>query len=190
MIGVTHILNYIILGMVRAKTATGYDIKKFIENSIGVFYKASYGSIYPSLKKLTDSGCLTMYEEPSGGRKKIFYGITEKGEKTFMEWLTSPPEVLDGMNTHLAKVFFFDGLPPDIRSRQLLQYESNNEAYLQKLKNLERDFDKLENKNCYYYKLSILYYGICITQQTIEWCRHIRNGKPLKNLLTEGFHYE
>ena len=49
-------LDYIILGMVLNEDLTGYDIKKFIENGIGVFYKASYGSLYPALKKLTEKG--------------------------------------------------------------------------------------------------------------------------------------
>ena len=39
-------LESIALGMLLEKDLTGYDIKKFIENGIGVFYKASFGSLY------------------------------------------------------------------------------------------------------------------------------------------------
>ena len=176
-------LDYIILGMVYDVNLTGYDIKKYIENGIGVFYKASYGSLYPALKKLTEKGFLTMYEEPLGGRQKNYYKITNEGKKVFLDWLVLPINVLDGTNTHLAKVYFFDKLPSDIRDRQLLEYEINNEKYLRKLQALENDFDKMENKDCFYYKLSTLYYGICITQETLRWCRHIREGKPLRTLI-------
>jgi len=176
-------LDYIILGMVYDVNLTGYDIKKYIENGIGVFYKASYGSLYPALKKLTEKGFLTMYEEPLGGRQKNYYKITNEGKKVFLDWLVLPINVLDGTNTHLAKVYFFDKLSPDIRERQLLEYEINNENYLRKLQALENDFDKMENKDCFYYKLSTLYYGICITQETLRWCRHIREGKPLRTLI-------
>lgn len=178
-------LDYIILGMVFDDSLTGYDIKKYIENGIGVFYKASYGSLYPALNKLTKSGYLTMYEEPLGGRKKNYYKITDEGMKIFLEWLSSSMNVLDGTNTHLAKVYFFDKLPTDIRERKLLEYEINNENYLCRLLALERDFDKLENKDCFYYKLSTLYYGICVTQETLCWCRHIRAGKPLSELINK-----
>ncbi len=41
----------------------------------------------------------------------------------------------------------------------------------------------MDNKECFYYKLSTLYYGICITEETIRWCRHIRMQKPLTDLL-------
>jgi len=176
-------LDYIILGMLYDDNLTGYDIKKYIENGIGVFYKASYGSLYPALKKLTGKGFLTMYEEPLGGRQKNYYKITNEGKKVFLDWLVLPINVLDGTNTHLAKVYFFDKLSSDIRERQLLEYEINNENYLRKLQALENDFDKMENKDCFYYKLSTLYYGICITQETLRWCRHIREGKPLRTLI-------
>lgn len=175
-------LDNIILGMVLDDDLTGYDIKKYIENGIGVFYKASFGSLYPALKKLTDKGYLVMYEKPQGGRQKNYYKITEEGREVFMDWLESPMYVLDGTNTNLAKVYFFDKLPSDIRERQLLELEINNENYLQKLEALEKDFNKLENKDCFYHKLSTLYYGICIIQETIRWCKHIRTEKPLTDL--------
>jgi len=176
-------LDYIILGMLLNEDLTGYDIKKFVENGIGVFYKASYGSLYPALKKLTEKGYLDMYEEPRGGRQKKFYKLTDEGKKIFMDWLASPMNVLDGANAHLAKVYFFDKIPSEIRDRQLLEHEMNNINYLRKLQSLENDFNKLKNKDCFYYKLSTLYYGICVTQESIRWCQHIRAGKPLSELI-------
>ena len=176
-------LDYIILGMVLKEDLTGYDIKKLVENGIGVFYKVSYGSLYPALKKLTEKGYLTMYEEPRGGRQKNFYRLTDEGKKVFMDWLASPMNVLDGVNAHLAKIYFFDKLPPETRDRQLLEHEINNTNYLKKLQVLEKDFTKLKNQECFYYKLSTLYYGICVTQESIRWCQHIRAGKPLSELI-------
>jgi len=177
------VLDYIILGMLLNKDLTGYDIKKNIESGIGVFYKASYGSLYPALKRQTEKGLLVMYEEPRGGRQKKFYGLTDDGKKGFMDWLVSPLNVLDGTNAHLARVYFFDKLPPEIRDRQLLEHEINNTNYLKKLQALEKDFIKLKNQECFYYKLSTLYYGICVTEESIRWCRHIRAGKPLSELI-------
>jgi len=179
-------LVYIILGMALHESLTGYDIKKRIENGIGVFYKASYGSLYPALRKLTEKGWLVMCEEPRGGRQKKFYSLTAAGEKVFMDWLVSPLNVLDGVNSHLAKVYFFDKLPPEIRDRQLLEHEVNNGNYLRKLQALRSGFNKMEQQDCFYFKLSTLYYGIRATQESIRWCRHIRAGKPLAELIQEG----
>lgn len=150
---------------------------------IGVFYKASYGSLYPALKRLTDKGLLTASESFQGGRKKIMYGITPEGKAHFIRWLSSPVDILEGTNTHLAKVYFFDGLSPEIRERQLLEYERNHENYLKRLERLEEQYRKMERRDCFYYKLSTLYYGICITQKTIQWCRHVRMQKALPELI-------
>lgn len=162
---------------------TGYDIKKRIENGIGIFYKASYGSLYPALKRLTEKGFLVTSEPNQSNRKKIFYHITPEGKAQFFEWLSSPMDIFEGTNTYLAKVYFFDNLSPEIRERQLFEYEINNRNYLKKLLNLEKEFNEIDNKDCFYYKLSTLYYGISITQKTIEWCQHVRTKKPLSNLI-------
>lgn len=179
-------LGNIILGMLLDEALTGYDIKKFIENGIGTFYKASYGSLYPSLKKLTDKGYLIMFEKPLGDRKKKYYQITESGKSVFFDWLATPIDLTDNTDNHLAKVYFFDKLPVDIRNQQLHEYELNSINYLRKLQALEKKFTAMENKDCFYYKLSTLYYGILITQETIKWCQYIRAGKPLTALVCGG----
>jgi DNA-binding PadR family transcriptional regulator len=176
-------LEFIILGMVSEHDLTGYDIKKMIENGIGVFYKASYGSLYPALKRLTEKGFLITSEKPLGGRKKIFYHITKEGQDQFFEWLSAPMDIFEGTNIHLAKVYFFDKLSPEVRERQLFEYEINNRNYLKKLLDLEKQFKELENGECFYYKLSTLYYGISIVQKSIGWCQHIRMKRPLLDLI-------
>lgn len=179
-------LEYIILGMLLDEARTGYDVKKLIENGIGTFYKASYGSLYPALKKLTDKGLLTMFEQSGGGRQKKFYQTTQQGKTVFFEWLSAPMDLSDNTSNHLAKVFFFDNLPVDIHDQQLREYELSSINYLRKLQALERKYAAMEHKDCFYYKLSTLYYGICITQANIEWCRHIRDKKPLTELIEKG----
>lgn len=178
-------LEFIALGMVLEEDLTGYDIKKAIENGIGVFYKASFGSLYPALKRLTERGLLIAKEKPQGNRQKIFYRITAEGQTRFFDWLSTPMDVFEGTNTHLAKVYFFDRLPPKVRERQLLEYEINNRNYLKRLNDLERKYSRLENRDSFYYKLSTLYYGICITQKTIQWCRHIRMQSSLTDFIEE-----
>lgn len=171
----------IILGIIMEKDMTGYDIKKVMEYSFVFFYKASYGSLYPALKRMVKKGYLTSYEEFQGGRKKIFYHITEEGKKIFFEWLTTPMEVLDGSNSNLAKVYFLGHLSEEERERQLSIYEKKNEEYLNELQKLELELQQYGDMDYFYYQLSTLYYGIGVTKKTIEWCRHIANHKKLKD---------
>jgi len=44
--------GYVILGMLRNQPRSGYEIKQAVDNSTGFFWAASYGQIYPELRKL------------------------------------------------------------------------------------------------------------------------------------------
>ncbi len=177
-------LESLILGMILDQERTGYDIKKCISERFSIFYKASFGSLYPALNRLVGKGLVTTREETKGARKKIFYLVTEEGRNEFLGWLCSPMEIMDGTNLKLIKVYFFDQLPRDVRDEQLTVYEKNNNLYLQKLLALEQTLKEVDQAK-HYYKLSTLYYGIIITQRTIEWCQHIREGKLLSDLVEE-----
>ncbi len=175
-------LEYIVLGMVNYEDMTGYDIKKYIESGISVFYKASFGSLYPILKKLANKGLVAMYESNHGGRKKNYYHITDEGRKAFEIWLETPIMIDDGNGTQLVKIYFYDLLQEDKRRELLNRYRENNVTYLKGLYELEEQYVNTRNKDCYYYKLSVLYYGIRIIKETIKWCDDIIERKDLSEI--------
>lgn len=178
-------LENMILGIISCQDATGYDIKKVIETKLCLFYKSSFGSLYPALKRLLEKGYVTTYEQAQGARQKIFYRITEAGRDSFMEWLAVPMEISDGGSKNLVKIYFYDLLSADIRNMLLLRYEQDNMQYLKQLEKLESELSSKVDQEKDYYKFSTLYYGIVITKQTIEWCKHIRQGGALQELLLE-----
>lgn len=178
-------LEYIVLGVLMDQPLTGYDVKKVIERGVGVFYKASYGSLYPILNRQAEKGHLTVIEQAQGNRQKKLYEITPQGREAFFTWLRSPISAKDSADSHLAKVYFFDQLPPAEAEAQLLAYEENSRAYLAELQGLWAHFDRMEHKECFYYKLSTLCYGIASLQQTMKWSAHIRMKKPLQTLIEE-----
>jgi DNA-binding PadR family transcriptional regulator len=176
-------LNNIILGMLcTGQALTGYELKKCITAGGGVFYRASYGSLYPALKKMEEQGLVVI--APGGvtnGRGQKAYAITQKGEQVFYSWLRAPMEIGEGTAAHLAKVYFFDRLDQENCRRHLTAYEEANFRYLQNLRALYQDFIVQHDKEENYYKFSTLYYGIISIEQIIAWCRHIRERKPLKD---------
>lgn len=180
-------LGTIILGiLLGGEPLTGYELRKIIQKGVGVFYRASYGSLYPALEKLEKRGHVTVEERHQGGRRKNYYTITESGAALFRAWLVAPMEAADNPNTHLAKVYFFDRLPPEDARKQLLDYEENNRRALEELRALEQDFAAREGMEAHYYKLATLYYGILMTEETLRWCRHIRERAPLADLNGAG----
>ena len=68
------------LGMLTDGPASGYDLKKQFESSFSHFFAAGYGSIYPALSSLAESGLVSCEEIPQEGKpdRKV-YEITDEG---------------------------------------------------------------------------------------------------------------
>jgi len=92
--------------------ATGYEIKKTFEERLGLIFHASYGSIYPSLTKLTDEGLVSCRELSQEKRpdKKI-YSITSTGRYRFLEEITKKPAPDRFRSEFLATLMFSHLLP-------------------------------------------------------------------------------
>lgn len=76
------------LGILTSGEATGYDLKKHFEGTFSHFYTAGYGSIYPALADLAESGMVTCTEVTEQGKpaKKV-YRITDLGLESFKKAL-------------------------------------------------------------------------------------------------------
>ncbi len=104
----------IILGFLNHGEMSGYDIKQAFSNSIGFFYDASFGAIYPALRKLEEEGYVTKQEIIQSGKpNKILYKITEAGRELFHQEIQSPilPPVL--RSDMLVKIFFGNSRTPE-----------------------------------------------------------------------------
>ncbi|MGL5434479.1 MAG: PadR family transcriptional regulator [Lachnospiraceae bacterium] len=176
-------ISTIILGILLDGDYTVYEIKKIIEKGIGIFYKASFGSLYPAVSKLLEKGYVTVNQDQEIYRKKKIYKITNSGTAAFMDWLEAPLDITDPDTSRLSKIYFFDKLAPENREQQLSEYEWNSKQYLKKLQDIEQQLVVQEDIDKHYYKLSTLYYGICVMQQTIKWCQSLRKQESLKNLM-------
>lgn len=68
------------LGVLSMGDASGYEIKKRLEDGFRHFYDASYGSIYPALSRLQQEGLVDCTHEAQSKRpdKKV-YNLTPEG---------------------------------------------------------------------------------------------------------------
>ena len=109
--------SYVVLGMLRLGKRTGYDIKQLVDKSTRFFWAASYGQIYPELKRLEAAGLIRGESDPQGGRQRRAYELTAEGEKTLDDWLRSPdPAGVEMRDPALLKLFFADGLDPEAKA--------------------------------------------------------------------------
>jgi DNA-binding PadR family transcriptional regulator len=134
----------IILGFLSYGEMSGYDIKQAFSNSIGFFYDASFGAIYPALRKLEEEGYVTKQEVIQSGKpNKILYSITEAGREAFRKEIQTPilPPVL--RSDMLVKIFFGKSRTPE-EQRELLQ--SCLEMQRHMLQQSRRSYQKLQQQ--------------------------------------------
>lgn len=180
-----NMLEYVMLGTLFDNTLTGYDIRKCIESGVGMFYRASYGSIYPILSKLLEKGYVVCIDEVQSNRVKKKYSITECGKNEFMKWLMEDHASSSSIESTMVKVFFFDKLPRQEAFKKISEYEEKLQDYQMKLISKKEKFEKLENKDTFYFKLSTLYFGICKLQSIMQWCETVKLGNDLDSLLLQ-----
>ena len=102
----------VILGMLAARPRSGYEIKQLVDSSARFFWAASYGQIYPELKKLEKDGLIAGDDSSNGARQRTTFRLTAAGRRAAREWIAEPPEVLEARDEGLLKLFFAGSIEP------------------------------------------------------------------------------
>jgi len=93
--------------MLAFESASGYDIKKAMQETTSHFRSEIDGAIYPILKELLDDSLVSCaIENEESGRPRKVYSITTEGRSELEEWLEPEPSIYSGRNELLLKVFF------------------------------------------------------------------------------------
>src|ERR1700749_358469 len=124
----------VILGMIALGRQTGYDIKQFVDKSTRHFWSASYGQIYPELRRLEEQGLIGGQSEPRGGRAGPVYALTQAVNAALGECLEperDPPfEVRD---EGMLRLFFSDMGTPEQRLRNLRAMRETHQRTIDQL---------------------------------------------------------
>jgi DNA-binding PadR family transcriptional regulator len=102
----------VILGMLAARPRSGYEIKQLVDNSARFFWAASYGQIYPELKRLERDGLITGADSAQGNRQRTTYALTAEGRRAAKEWIGGDSIVLESRDEGLLKMFFAGSIDP------------------------------------------------------------------------------
>lgn len=136
-------LPHIILGMLRKKPKSGYDLKKELNNVIHYFWEADISRIYRSLGDMQKKGWVeftTVIQEDSPNKK--VYSLTREGRRELQEWLAEPGKPTSLHNPFLAQLHFSDAIPVEA---QLQVMEARLATLKEEVKELERraDYNKM-----------------------------------------------
>ena len=96
----------VILGMLAARPRSGYEIKQLVDSSARFFWAASYGQIYPELKRLEREGLVTGSDSAQGNRQRTVYKLTARGRRAAKDWLVGDSEVFETRDEGLLRLFF------------------------------------------------------------------------------------
>ncbi|AZQ36023.1 PadR family transcriptional regulator [Streptomyces cyaneochromogenes] len=190
------ILEFAVLGLLRESPMHGYELRKRLNTSLGVFRAFSYGTLYPCLKTLVANGWLI--EEPgntaedtlaaplAGRRAKIVYRLTAEGKEHFEELLSQTgPDAYE--DEHFAARFaFFGRTPQDVRMRVLEGRRSRLEERLEKMRaSLARTRERLDD-----YTLELQRHGMESVEREVRWLNELieseRAGRDLNGSASGG----
>lgn len=162
---------YVILGFARKGPKSGYEIKALVDNSTRFFWAASYGQIYPELKRLSEAGLLVGSEQPTGGRRRTIYEITADGEEELRAWLREQPQTFEMRDEGLLKLFFADALPRQeavevLRTMRAQRLEVNERLRAIKEMKLKGEVDDP-------FPLIVLEGGLEFTAWFADWCERM-----------------
>ena len=163
---------YLILGMLRHDPLSGYEIKRAVDKSTRFFWAASYGQIYPELRELATAGLVEGESQPTGGRKRTVYRLTDDGREELRRWLDRPPERLELRDEGLLKLFFAGAAEPATADEIIDAKQRLIEDKLATLREIEPYAAAAAPSDPFPYL--VLRYGVESSEWAIAWCERAR----------------
>jgi DNA-binding PadR family transcriptional regulator len=184
------VLELAILGLLHESAMHGYELRKQLATKLGAFRAAiSYGSLYPTLRRLQAGGWISEETEEAARpsvetslltprRSRVVYKITAEGKERFQDLLAKTgPETYDdpGFGVHFA---FFARADQATRLRILEGRRRRVEERREGLREvLGRAAERLDA-----YTLELQRHGLDACEREVRWLEeliaHERSGRP------------
>jgi DNA-binding PadR family transcriptional regulator len=193
-------LELAILGLLHESPMHGYELRKQLATKVGAFRAAiSYGSLYPTLRRLQANGWIAEGGTPTnptaseeiplltGRRGRVVYTITAEGKERFQDLLGSAgPETYDseaGFGVHFA---FFARTDRATRLRILEGRRRRVEERREGLRDvLSRAAERLDA-----YTLELQRHGLDACEREVRWLEELianeRSGESPQGSLRTG----
>jgi DNA-binding PadR family transcriptional regulator len=159
---------YVILGMLDWRPMSGYEIKSIVDKSTRFFWAASYGQIYPELRRLSAAGLVAGKASPQGGRKRNVYRLTAAGRRALSAWLEAEPEIYETRDEGLLKLFFASAADGATAPQTLEAMGRGHRRIVEQLKATEAQGPPEG------FAHMVLRYGIEFHEWNAAWCERTR----------------
>ncbi len=150
---------------------SGYDLRQLAGAGLAHFWRLSYGSIYPTLRRLTAEGLVERRVAPRrAGANRIVYSLTKKGARSVDGWLAEPsPDEPPIRSEFLLKIFLGARGGRDAVRAELDRFRKRQTDILARLAEAEALIAAgPKTEAAFYWKLT-LRRGVRVAQARREW---------------------
>lgn len=173
-------LELAVLGVLHDDPMHGYELRKRLTGLLGAFRACSFGSLYPTLRRLQRSGFIVEDNKPVEDvrasrsaswacRSRRVYRLTADGKERFATLLADAgPQTWDdhGFGVHLA---FFSRTPAEVRMRILEGRRRRVEERREGLRAvLARTGDQIDR-----YTLELHRMGLETSEREVRWLNEL-----------------
>jgi len=160
------VIELAILGLLKERPMHGYQLSRELADQLAGLWRVSFGSLYPTLRRLEREGAIEATPGDTGGRRKTIYRITPAGEQLFLELLQeSPTEGAQVEDTRFRlRLAFFRYLPPETRVRLLERRRANLQGRLAEIKQHLRAPAELDD-----YQRALMEHGRAAIEADVAW---------------------
>jgi DNA-binding PadR family transcriptional regulator len=169
------VLELAVLGLLHESPLHGYELRQRLKATLGSFRAFSYGSLYPTLRRMKDAGWIAEDEGDAevvagappltGKRGKVVYKLTAEGKERFTELLAEagPSSWEDEQfGVHFA---FFAKTDPEVRVRILEGRRARLEERREGVRaSLSRTRERLDS-----YTLQLQEHGLESVDREVRW---------------------
>ncbi|MPZ86512.1 MAG: PadR family transcriptional regulator [Nitriliruptorales bacterium] len=145
----------------------GYELRKQLSQKLGLFWTVSFGSLYPTLKKLERRRVVekATRDEKTPRRRQV-YAITPQGEREFIDLLAGGTSSSWEEEKFPLRLAFFRYLRPETRIRLL----ERRKLYLEDKLDIGRaSLKRASRGRADSYTLSLMRHGLDTTERDVAW---------------------
>ena len=187
-------LELAVLGLLHESPLHGYELRQRLKATLGTFRAFSYGSLYPTLRRMREAGWITEDEGDAevvagappltGRRGKVVYRLTAEGKERFQELLGEAGPASWEDETFGVHFAFFSQTDPDVRVRILEGRRSRLEERREGVRaGLARTRERLDT-----YTRQLQEHGLESVDREVRWLTELieseRRGTPHKTTPT------
>jgi len=190
-------LDHAILGFLKDRPRTGYDLKTAFDLTVRHFWPADQSQIYRTLARLAQKAWIeTEVIKQDRRLDQKIYHITQKGNAELLRWLSTPVSPKAMRLPKLIQIFFGANLPNDEALQCFERFADYYRRSIAEMRSLPEKTLPYRSKNPplpakdLFFRTLPWEYGIRLAETSLEWgedvIARLKRGDHLKGVQSEN----